>query len=745
MKKQDKAAAAISAVFPTRETFIKFAEVSENKKTIQSFVDYAVRNKIIETSSPNSLEEFITAHTRPDEDCTPPDHLTFEELLEKKEEMLQFQPSVRALADRINSLIAASGIDLPKVSNSMLTRLKTKPADNTYKQNVIRSFAFWLGHERTGLGPQLNYETLMKVCPEDKPADSYKEGIRIGFALCSRGDVIDHPITNWLKACIKNYVDKTMEDSLQGTWGKVRSHDFTTFYVDIPKKEDSGDPAAYRSCLKHAVSLTHHVAIRWAISKFYTNNRFLSIGIVAGKFTSLDNYLLPMLNAKLSGDPIIRVSDYVRQCLLINDTRVILCRTPSETILFKGEAFSIWWIVAFWSPFYFDFIPDLLDASRLNNNALPEEILSRLRWFPEESRFNGADSGKTNAITAFLNFPHNSLLGVEIAKTLYYRRQIQEAIEILRIVLSIDPTDLTARTLRMVLFRELALNAPTYAIADSFFAQAEHEAIYILENCEAKLEDFYCEYAAIYLAKSMLTLRFMRNGNKSREGMPDIAEAKQTVFDALAKAEYLLGKAMAVSLSAIRSYYALNATRVLKAILKNDEEIFVNPKKTLNGKLEIVANSSAGFRLQIKQINLSAHEHRQQRQHDFIEDILAKRFKIYDDAISLQAFRASSHFCHAVALWDFSPRRTVAIAKRVLMVLNAAADLAREEAKQGVCIYSATRGYSEMMPAKDFIQHVKKGIQMVTQAAGKDLAARVDSDIIGPEGQTSSLLMTLNF
>ena len=742
MKKQDKAAAAISAVFPTRETFIKFTEDSENKKTIQSFVDYAVRNKIIETSGPKSLEEFIARQARSPEDCAPPDQLTFEELLDKKEDMLRFNLSERALADRINSLISASGIDLPKVSNSMLTRLKTKPADNAYKQNVIRSFAFWLGHERTDLGRKLNYETLMKICPEDKPADSYKEGIRIGFALMSRGDVIDHPITNWLKSCIKNYVDKTMEGSLQGAWGKVRSHDFTTFYVDIPKKEEASDPTAYRSCLKHAVSLTHHVAIRWAISKYYTNNRFLSIGIVAGKFASLDNYLLPMLNAKLLGDPIIRVSDYVRQCLLINDTRVILCSKPSETVLFKGETFSIWWIVAFWSAFYFDFIPDLLEASRLNNNVLPGEILSRLRWFPEESPLNNPENAKTNAITAFLNFPHNSLLGVEIAKTLYYRRQIQEAIEILRIVLSIDPTDLTARTLRMVLFREQALNAPTYSIADTFFAQAEHEAIYIQENCEPKLEDFYCEYSMIYVARALLILRFLRHGNKSHDGLPDLSQAKQTVFDAFDRAEYLLGKAMAVSLSAIRSYYGLNAMRVLKAILKNDEEIFVNPKKTINGKLETVANSSAGFRLQI---NLSSHGGQQQRQHDFIEDILVKRFKIYDDSISLQPFRATSHFCHAVALWDFSPKRTVALAKRVLMILNAAADLAREEAKQGVCIYSATRGYSEMMPAKDFIQHVKKGIHMVTEAAGKDLASRVDSDIIEPEGQTSALLMTLNF
>jgi len=200
-------------------------------------------------------------------------------------------------------------------------------------------------------------------------------------------------------------------------------------------------------------------------------------------------------------------------------------------------------------------------------------------------------------------------------------------------------------------------------------------------------------------------------------------------------------KAMAVSLSAIRSYYSLNATRVLKAILKNDEGIFLDSKKTVNGKLETVANASAGFRLQI---NLSTRGSQKQDRHDFFEDILVKRFKIYDDSIPLQPFRANSHFCHAVALWDFSHKRTVAIAKRVLKVLNDAINLAREAAKEGVCIYAATRGYSEMMPAKDFIRHVKKGMQMVAQAAGKDPAVRNDDDIIEPDGHTSSLLLTLN-
>ena len=55
-------------------------------------------------------------------------------------------------------------------------------------------------------------------------------------------------------------------------------------YVDFPKEEEAGDPASYRQCLRSAVSLAHQIAVRWALSKYCTKNRFLSIGIAAGEY-----------------------------------------------------------------------------------------------------------------------------------------------------------------------------------------------------------------------------------------------------------------------------------------------------------------------------------------------------------------------------------------------------------------------------------------------------------------------------
>ena len=83
----------------------------------------------------------------------------------------------------------------------------------------------------------------------------------------------------------------------------------------------------------------------------------------------------------------IRVTDYVRQCLLINDIRAIFCERPTEITLFNGEALTIWWVTALWSTLYFDFVPDLLEDRILQNDpasleSLDPAALVRLRNRP---------------------------------------------------------------------------------------------------------------------------------------------------------------------------------------------------------------------------------------------------------------------------------------------------------------------------------------------------------------------------
>ncbi len=744
MNQNERAAAALMAAFPTFESYALFAANSENKQILTALIAFAAQNGLIaDGAGVSGLEAFIRAQARSPEACALPGHLTFEDFFEQKEVLLELNLSARALSDRINHLIAEHRIGLPKVSNSMLTRLKKEVVDTTHKQNVIRSLAFWLGHDRGHLGPQWNYESLIRLCRGGRQQIDHREGVRIGFALYSRGDVIDHDIVGWLKRELKRYIESAIGRFAYGRWGKVRSHDITTLYVDFPKEERLSTPASYRQCLRSAVSLAHQIAIRWALCEYCSQNRFLSIGIAAGDYAVLDNYLLPVLNSRLPGDPVIRLTDFARQCVLINDIRALLCSRPSEITLFNGETLTIWWVVGLWSTLYFDFVPDLLEDRILGPDDQSALDLTHLLWSPAVSDASSAAEEGGNAISTFFRFPHNSLLGMEIAKTLYYRRRFWEAIEILKIVLSLDPTHLNARTLRMVLFRNLAIDAPSYAIAEGLFNQAYQEALIIQQTCSFQAEDFYCEYAVVYLAQAMTTLRYLRQGKGSIQGAEQSPQIIQNVLSCLDQAQRLFSTGMMVSPTGIRANYLLNSVNILKAVLKSDARLFSDPDRPIDAAHATVKQPTLDYHWQIGYLREGLST---QRPYEIIEKIYKNNIVTHDDSISLQAYRPTTYFCTAVAWWDLFPVRTVAGAKNALQMLNNAAAIADAMAQKDICIYSFTRTYGEMIPAVEFIRHMQKAVRMIAYQAGGDLSARDDREVIVPRGpDCSALLMTLNF
>ncbi len=131
------------------------------------------------------------------------------------------------------------------------------------------------------------------------------------------------------------------------------------------------------------------------------------------------------------------------------------------------------------------------------------------------------------------------------------------------------------------------------------FKQAEQEAFYILKNCVSPSEDFYCEYAVTYLAKAMSTIRYMRKNKGIFNGPEDLFSLKQMVYSAFDQANDLFEKGMTVSPSGIRSAYLLNSVRVLKEIMKNNEDLFINPGELIDHIPEIVRQPSIDLQWQI--------------------------------------------------------------------------------------------------------------------------------------------------
>jgi len=746
MKQNEKAISAILATFPTAEYFTSFYQINDNSDICDSFIDFAARNSVITTPDIESLEQFIRSHTDDAVKFKVPKDINFEELLNRKGEMLHLNLSLRALCKRINAILTTSKIALPHVTNSMLIRLKKEPLDTAYKSNVLRSIAFWLGYERADVSSKWNFDTLIKLFPESRRSQNYSEydeGVRIGFALTSRGEVIDHEILGWLKKAIKSYITEAISHFLYGKWGKVKAYDITTLYIDFPKEKEGGNLEHYRECLWSAVRLAHQIAVRWALSKYASNNRFLSIAIASGDYAVLDKHLLPLLNAKLPDDPMIRISDHARDCLLINDVRTIVCQKPAEARLFNGESLPIWWITSLWTTHYFDFVSDLLHDEILYNSPASIEKLNQLLWPMEDVDIASCKISDENSITTFFKYPHNSLLGVEIAKTLYYRQRFSEAAEILRIVLSINPGDLVARTLRMMLLRNMALDTPSHRTAAAVYRQAKLEADNIRENCDRQTEDFYCEYAIVYMSEAMSTVRYTRNHPEVSANLQELRKLKYDVYKALDQAKYLFEKGISVSASGTRSSYLLKSAIMLKAILKNDDELFVNPDKPITASPEVGQQESMDVQWQV---GLRRGELPLKKQDELVVKLTIQKGAIHDASIGLFSYRPTTQFCNAVVLWDFLPVHTVLMAKLVRERLKNAIDIARRAQEENICIYSITRSYSEMIPAQEYIEHMQKALQLIDEEVGGDLSGREDSDIIaGPSQGKPPKLFTLNF
>ena len=227
---KEKIASGLMAVFPTVGSYKAFIE--NDKEDIGPFLNIARKRSIIGAKDNESaLEAYIEKNSRRPNECMPRAGLTtLSELFEDQEKIGR---SVRSLTTWINKLIKDFdlGYLMPagKVSNAMFSRLGRGPANTPIKRKTLRLLSFWFGYKRPHLGPVWNYETLLKLCPSEQRVES-AEGVRIGFYLHSRGDLIEDKTVKWLKNELRNCI----QDLGHVHFGRVQSYSTTSFYLDLP-------------------------------------------------------------------------------------------------------------------------------------------------------------------------------------------------------------------------------------------------------------------------------------------------------------------------------------------------------------------------------------------------------------------------------------------------------------------------------------------------------------------------------
>jgi hypothetical protein len=180
---------------------------------------------------------------------------------------------------------------------------------------------------------------------------------------------------------------------------------------------------------------------------------------------------------------------------------------------------------------------------------------------------------------------------------------------------------------------------------------------------------------------------------------------------------------------------------MLGAVLKNDEQIFVNPRKPIAGPQSIGREIAVNVHWQIGFRRADLPE---DMLNDVTEKLMIAKAKIHDDAISLQSYRPTIYFCHAVALWDFLPVRTVTAMETARQSIRLALEIAGIAKKDDVCIYSFTRTYGEMIPADEFIRHMNTCLHMMDSVIESEKAQKKGTAAVSDK-TVRTPLMTLNF
>ncbi|KPA15058.1 hypothetical protein MHK_004727 [Candidatus Magnetomorum sp. HK-1] len=708
---------AIQSMLPDSDALKEFQQdCLKNEEIIDSLLSLAKKNEIIKTKNLDALDEFIKTNRldfiKDTETKQLPD--SFADLIDQTEYFLGVK-NASLLINEIDALVDQFNIQLKIIHRSKFSVIKKSPETTPGKRNTLRALAFWIGYNRSHLVEAYNYNKLLLLCQNQKESRKEIEVCRVLLSLFSRGDEPSVKMMDDLKSQVYSFINKKIDAQAMKV---VKSDAVSSCNVHFYKLKASISPASYSQYINNAIQLAYQIAIQWFLSPHGSKQVFLSIGIAAGEEKYFNPHLKAIVEKKLPDDPVIRLTEYTRQCILMNEIRVITSDQPVTVEISNGEIINIWWISGLWNTIYWDFVPDLLDNSLLQSH----KKLINLLWSPEieetetetetESETESeseSDKKEQNTIQLIFKHPHNTLLGLEIAKTLYYRQKFFEANEIIRIILSRDPKNLIARSLRMDIYCNQGIISNTYSKSYMYFRRAEEESSYIDEYCSIKDEDYYCECGLVKLAHALTIFRLLRHNNGVYENL-DEKLSKINVFTLLKESEFYFEKGLTCSPSGTRSIYLLLCTRSFRRLISKNGIYFENPDVMLTDPYDIFKETGkelfhlAGW---IRD-DLSPDQ-----KFSFFHQMADKAIQLHRHSNFLRSFIPNTLFCYAVFIWDFCPAITPEIAIKIIKWLYESRKASEELWAQDLSIFSITRFNGEIMKADIFTQHINKIINQI--------------------------------
>ncbi len=719
IQEQLKYKMALLGIFPNPKAFYDFKQDDQEvaQKALPEFINFAHSNGLIKRPDEKSLVDFIEKNQDCIKDTAVQRGFSFEDLIEE----ITKEGSVNTLVNELN--IIANKFKMAKVQGSMFSRLKRDFNLNTSaKRNCIRILSFWIGENRSYLG--WDYKTILKIprIREKELKIEEQEGVRIAFRLEGRGEIIDTDVVEWLKTELSKCITDL---KLYHVDLKNITCFATTVFLNIPKKEGpSGEPRLYDVAVRDSMFIAHQILNRFYLSDYSSQQKALVIAIDAGRFVDLDASLQVLLDVKLQDDPEIRLTSFVRLCSRLADNRVIFYRTPKELKTVNGNILTVWYVECFWTYYYNDFVPRLLEDDMLPTTRKTHVKFNNALYYPY-----ARDTVSFKALSIMHKFPKNDMLILEIAKVCVARRMFRAALVILSTILASNPRHMVAKTYRMSIFLDLAMEQTEFSLFELFHQRAIDEGESIIENCFIEDEEFYCEFGQVYYMGALRIFSILKSGRITAADNEKIT--LKNVFYNLNEADKLFRKGTVFSSPGIgnRCNFLQMHIYCFKKMLENDQSLYSSEKALIdtNNIYETAGTEFITFLgwtdlpftgtidsdvpddiLAARQVNL------------FLTQILAL-FHNYENSALFRITFPNTQFTFASMVFDFTPYITVRLVKTVLSLLEQGRTEAEKLIKERIGVYVILSCYGRIHSPERYIRFLDQAISIIEDKVGEDI------------------------
>jgi len=669
-------------IFPSIEIFHNIKNDARNISFIEKLLSLAVQKRAITKASEGEFIELLQRCAEAYKAKKQAADFNFDRLVNEIKKDISIKSLVHELA------AVADYFHLEKPNEVTFTRLKQDfhPA-SIKKQHALMILAIWLAANKPELG--LNYEGILNFPRHASDSrQEPREGVRMELCFMEPRGNIDPSVMTFLKDALPRCVMHSDINYLNETRITYLA---TTCVVKIPVKEGfSGFPPTYGEGIRDALTLAYQLMIAWQLTSFYTTSIQFMISIDAGPFDITADSIKDLLHQALPADLPIRLSHFAYMISKQIDIRVIFRETSHP---------NVWGVAHFWGFPYFKSPPVLMPAQLPDGKeSSPLPVRDKdIQPFQDALFLN--KTGQSPILDIVRQYPPKVLLALEVAHIATLRRMGHEAVQILSNVLSFEPYNLIALTMRMQNFFNMASCAEDWITSSLLYDRAFSDGIFIEKYCPPT-SVFYATFGLLFYSKAVKLIRLMRRGALTT----DIENRKREIFTCIEKAEFYnrMGTTVSHNAADSRCAFWVGHYYAFRKLIEN------NPEFITDGKLPF-ADPEGIYAREIQYIDLSMGTLNPLLDNRAAVQLRDQRLMLmlgnYLNSISAWSHYTNVLFSQATSLWDFSAAEIKPqILDQVIMFLEMARLKAAALKGMSLGVYIST----EIQSPNEFIRSIDR-------------------------------------